>query len=83
MPRSDQLPPDGRANPSRLTNLRECLLTPADAANYLRLSASWLAKSRMRGYGPPYVKLGRSIRYREADLGQWMKSRLRLSTSSR
>jgi len=37
----------------------------------------------MRGDGPPYVKIGRSIRYGEAALAQWMKSRLRLSTSER
>ena len=29
----------------------------------------------MRGDGPPYVKLGRAIRYREGALVQWMKSR--------
>ena len=59
----------------------ERLLTPREAANLLRLSLSWLAKARMRGDGPPYVKLGRAIRYREGALVQWMKSRLRLSTS--
>ena len=37
----------------------ERLLPPSDAANLLRLSTSWLAKARMRGDGPPYVKLGR------------------------
>jgi predicted DNA-binding transcriptional regulator AlpA len=35
----------------------------------------------MRGDGPPFVKLGRSVRYDEGTLVQWMKSRLRLSTS--
>ena len=54
-----------------------------DAANLLRLSPSWLAKARMRGDGPPYVKLGRSVRYGEGALVQWMKSRARLSTSER
>jgi predicted DNA-binding transcriptional regulator AlpA len=61
----------------------EHLLTPKDAANFLRLSESWLAKGRMRGDGPPYVKLGRSIRYGEGALVQWMKSHVRLSTSER
>ena len=32
----------------------ERLLTARDAANLLRLSASWLAKARMRGDGPPF-----------------------------
>ena len=57
------------------------LLTPKEAAKLLKCSLSWLAKARMRGDGPPYVKLGRSIRYTEAALLQWMKSRQRLSTS--
>ncbi len=68
---------------ARELNCRERLLTARDAANLLRLSPSWLAKARMRGDGPPYVKLGRSIRYGESALLQWMKSRLRLSTSER
>ena len=57
------------------------LLTARDAADLLRLSQSWLAKARMAGDGPPYVKLGRSVRYREGALVQWLKSRARLSTS--
>jgi predicted DNA-binding transcriptional regulator AlpA len=76
-------PLESFAKPPREPNCRERLLIPTDAANYLRLSPSWLAKARMRGDGPPYVKLGRSIRYREADLLHWMKARLRLSTSER
>ena len=59
----------------------ERLLTAKDAANLLRVSQSWLAKARMRGDGPPYVKLGRAIRYREGTLLQWLRSRQRLSTS--
>jgi predicted DNA-binding transcriptional regulator AlpA len=61
----------------------ERLLTARDAANLLRLSPSWLAKARMRGDGPPYVKLGRSIRYTETGILQWMRSRQRFSTSER
>ena len=57
------------------------LLTPKEAAFYLKVSESWLAKARMRGDGPPYIKVGRPIRYSEAALLQWMKSRQRLSTS--
>jgi len=59
----------------------ERLLTPKEAADLLRVSMSWLAKARMRGDGPPYLRIGRSIRYSEAALLQWMKSRQRLSTS--
>ena len=66
---------------ARDLNSAERLLTPKDAANFLRVSVSWLAKARMRGDGPPYVKLGRAIRYREGALLQWLRSRQRLSTS--
>jgi excisionase family DNA binding protein len=57
------------------------LLTPKEAAKVLKVSLSWLAKARMRGDGPPFIKIGRNIRYAEAALLQWMKSRQRLSTS--
>jgi excisionase family DNA binding protein len=57
------------------------LLTPEEAAKLLKLSLSWLAKARMHGHGPPYMKVGRSIRYSESTLLQWMKSQQRLSTN--
>lgn len=59
------------------------LLTPKEAAVLLKVSLSWLAKARMRGDGPPFMRIGRSIRYTEAALLQWMKSRQRLSTSEK
>jgi hypothetical protein len=57
------------------------LLTPKEAAVRLKVSLSWLAKARMRGDGPPYITVGRSIRYSEAGLIQWVRSQQRLSTS--
>jgi predicted DNA-binding transcriptional regulator AlpA len=68
---------------AREPNRGEPLFTAREAADFLRLSLSWLAKARMRGDGPPYVKLGRSVRYREGALVEWLKSRARLSTSER
>jgi hypothetical protein len=57
------------------------LLSPKESGKVLKVSLSWLAKARMRGDGPPYMKIGTSIRYSETALVQWMKSRQRLSTS--
>ena len=57
------------------------VLTAKEAATRMKVSLSWLAKARMRGDGPPYIQIGRSIRYAEAALLQWMKSRQRMSTS--
>ena len=56
-------------------------LTAKEAAALYGVSLSWLAKPRMSGDGPPFVKVGRSVRYTEAGLIQWAKSRQRLSTS--
>jgi hypothetical protein len=58
----------------------ERLLTTREAANMLRLSMSWLAKARMRGDGPPFVKLRGSVLYLEGTLVRWVKSQQRLST---
>jgi predicted DNA-binding transcriptional regulator AlpA len=58
------------------------LLTPKQAARYLNLSVSWLAKRRLAGDGPPYIKLGGAVRYAEASLQQWMKGQQRTSTSA-
>ena len=49
------------------------LLTPREAAQLLKVSLSWLAKARMRGDGPPFIRIGRSIRYPGDDLIRWMK----------
>jgi hypothetical protein len=57
------------------------LLTPKEAASVLNLSESWLAKARMRGDGPPYLKPRHSVRYPEIPLVRWIRARLRLSTS--
>jgi predicted DNA-binding transcriptional regulator AlpA len=59
------------------------LLTPKEAARILKVSLSWLAKARMRGDGPPFIRLGRSIRYAEASLLQWMNAQQCVSTSER
>jgi len=56
-------------------------LTPSEVASLYQVSLSWLAKRRMTGDGPPFVKVGRSVRYTEAGALQWAKSRQRLSTS--
>jgi predicted DNA-binding transcriptional regulator AlpA len=59
----------------------ERLLTAKEASDALRTSTSWLAKARMNGDGPPFIKVGRSVRYSGTALLQWMRGRQRLSTS--
>jgi excisionase family DNA binding protein len=67
--------------PQRVAAPAIVLLTSEEAAKLLKVSLSWVAKARMRGDGPPYIRVGRSVRYTEAALLQWMKSRQRRSTS--
>jgi predicted DNA-binding transcriptional regulator AlpA len=53
-----------------------------DAAAYLGLSKSTLAKMRLRGDGPVYAKAGRRIvLYDRMDLDAWLDGRKRRSTS--
>jgi predicted DNA-binding transcriptional regulator AlpA len=71
--------PSGPPAPNTVTT--PILLTPKQAARHLNLSVSWLAKRRLAGDGPPYIKLGGAVRYAEASLQQWMKGQQRTSTS--
>ena len=59
------------------------LLTPLETAQLLGVSLSWLAKARLRGDGPRFVKIGRSVRYREEAVLEFIRSRTRNSTSER
>jgi hypothetical protein len=57
------------------------LLTSVEFARELKVSMSWLAKARMRGDGPPYVKIGRSVRYPDPGARDWIEAQSRTSTS--
>jgi predicted DNA-binding transcriptional regulator AlpA len=59
------------------------LLHPQDAAKILNVSMSWLAKARLSGDGPRFVKIGRAVRYLESGLREYIKGRTRGSTSER
>jgi excisionase family DNA binding protein len=48
--------------------------TPREAAEYLRSSTSTLAKARLTKRGPTFVRIGRAIRYRKADIDAWMST---------
>lgn len=54
-----------------------------DAALYLGLAESTLAKMRLRGDGPSYSKAGRAVIYARAELDRWLTSLRRSNTSQR
>lgn len=56
-------------------------LKTESAAEYVGLGKSTLDKLRTTGGGPRYLKLGRAVRYRTADLDAWLAASLKSSTS--
>jgi hypothetical protein len=57
------------------------LLTTREAAAFLRCAVTTLAKARVRGDGPPYVKFGKLVLYDPADLARFVEAHKRSSTS--
>jgi len=61
---------------------RSRTLTDREAAIYIGMSASWLRQSRVTGNpdAPPFLKIGRSVRYLRADLDIWLEHQRRRAT---
>jgi predicted DNA-binding transcriptional regulator AlpA len=59
------------------------LLHPAQVATLLGVSISWLAKARLNGTGPRFIKIGRAVRYAVSAVREFILSRQRNSTSER
>lgn len=58
------------------TKARTAPLTTPEAADYIGVKKHTLEcwRSRQDKYGPPYIRVGRSIRYRIADLDAYLKA---------
>ena len=56
-------------------------LIPLEAAEYLRVAVSTLAKWRTSGFGPPYSYHGRRVVYDIAELDKWNTNQRVNSTS--
>jgi predicted DNA-binding transcriptional regulator AlpA len=65
----------------RMTIQTSQVLRACDAARFVGLSESTLAKLRLTGNGPAYCKLGRRVVYRLSDLDAWLQSRRTHDTS--
>jgi len=59
------------------------LLTTEQAAKYLNFTTGWLAKMRVQGGGPKWIRLGRKARYHITDLENWIGEHRVSSTSTR
>lgn len=61
-------------------NLDE-LLTPKQAAAYLKVATTTLEGWRSKGGGPAFTKIGRKVGYPAHRLQAWLETRTRTSTS--
>lgn len=68
MPQHDDTPDAKPADDDRCTDTH-------GASRVLDLSVVTLAQWRMKGLGPAFYRFGRQIRYRIADLNEYMASR--------
>ena len=63
-----------------MMSLSKTVLTEQEAAEYIALSRSFLRHARLndphsgRTAGPPFVKVGRRVRYLKTDLDRWLES---------
>ena len=48
-------------------------LTTRQLADYLGMSIVKINNDRARGFGPPYMRVDRVIRYRRTDVDEWIK----------
>lgn len=63
------------------TSNTERLLTEQQVAERQGRAVKTLQNQRVSGDGIPFVKLGRSVRYRLSDVEAWEAARVRTSTS--
>ena len=59
----------------------EQLYNEKETAKLLSLSVKTLQRYRYTGGGPIYVKLGKSVRYKESDIEKYVSERTRYITT--
>jgi hypothetical protein len=57
-------------------------LTPAEVERDYKVRRNWLAKRRMRGDGPVYIKVAGKVLYRRRDIDGWLAAAERASTGA-
>lgn len=57
------------------------LMDPPTASAYVGIAVQTLARWRVEGGGPTYIKCGSRIRYDRVDLDRWLNERRRRTTA--
>ena len=52
------------------------LMAPLDVSEHLGVPTATLANWRSASKGPPFLRVGRHVRYRRTDLEQWIDGRV-------
>lgn len=63
------------------SNIQTKWLDSLGLAKELSISRRTVEQWRVIGEGPNFFKIGRLVRYRRADVDEWLESRVRDSTS--
>lgn len=63
--------------------MAERLLTPVEVAEVLGVPVATLYQWRTRGEGPLGLRVGRHLRYRQADLDRWLDAQVAAGERSR
>ena len=54
------------------------LLTTEEVARLLHISKPWLEIGRSKGYGPPWIRMGKlMVRYKRDGIVKWLRGRAR------
>jgi predicted DNA-binding transcriptional regulator AlpA len=71
---------DTQNNAMKRYELAKRVLSEIETSEYIGMSRSFLRQARMDGNrdnrtsAPPFIKIGRSVRYLKEDLDQWLDS---------
>ncbi len=67
--------------PPDISNTIAAVMSPPEAARHIGLAVATLAKMRSWGGGPPFLKLGRVVRYERRACDEWLETRRVNNTS--
>lgn len=51
----------------------DTLFTPTEVSAYLNVPPGTLANWRYQGTGPPFIRVGRLVRYRGREVSAWLE----------
>lgn len=61
--------------------MKSPLMDTKTLAKFLNTSPITVMRFRLHGDGPPFFRIGRSVKYRMSDVEDWLATRERRSTS--